>query len=390
MGHQRVYDDWTGNVVADATVRSLDPEAVRAARASYLRGHPDAEPSEDDQVFLTQAGLLKRGRVTNAAMILLGKATENVLPQTVSIRWRLVDVDGFQVDSRVFRGPAILTVRQAASMVRNSTVTVGEGQSARHVSSYRFASIMEAIFNAVLHQDFTYGGTVDVIEREYESVTVVSRGGFPDVSPEDFALSNPQLPEARNPFLKKCMEGLKLVSGNGSGIRGMYLSQLYNHFPPPEFTILDDSVSVTFRGIRSGNYCRMLDLREDVDLETALDLYRVDRGLYVPPKKAAVLERRRLVKSENGMLFLRSGPGPSPVVPHGTDREVVVSMVSSAGSVSRAEVADMLRSRDPKGLTDRQLSVKATNLLQSMCRSGVLERTEGSTKSARYGLKKDF
>ena len=52
-----LYDDWTGNIVKDADVRSLDPGAVRAARASYRERFPDrAEESDgwDDETFLAR------------------------------------------------------------------------------------------------------------------------------------------------------------------------------------------------------------------------------------------------------------------------------------------------------------------------------------------------
>ena len=389
MAGESVYDDWTGNVVSDATVRSLDPAALRAARTIFLRDRSEDPSGIDDEAFLALAGLTKRGRMTNAAMILLGKATENVLPSTVCIRWRLIDTDGEQTDSRVFRGPVILTVRQAVSMIRNSTWKVGSGDNARQVSAYRVSTLMEAVFNAVIHQDFSYGGTVDIVERERESVTVISRGGFPKVNPESFILDRPDIPERRNPFLAKAAVGLKLVPGNGSGIRGMYLTQIRSHFPMPVFRMTDDTVAVTFQGNRRGAYCGLLDARDDIDVATAMDLDRIDRGLYVPGQRVALLERRGLVKTEDGMVFLMSGPGPAKVFPGGTDREAVAGMIRERGPVSRSEVADMLRSRDSKGLTEKQLSVKATNLLQSMSREGTIERTEGSTKSARYSLKKD-
>jgi len=46
----------------------------------------------------------------------------------------------------------------------------------------------------------------------------------------------------------------------------------------------------------------------------------------------------------------------------------------------------VLRFRDRKGMTDEQLSVKATNLLQNMRKDGRIAKAEGSTRSARYIL----
>jgi hypothetical protein len=63
-----------------------------------------------------------------------------------------------------------------------------------------------------------------------------------------------------------------------------------------------------------------------------------------------------------------------------------MELLKENGSVTRGDVVDMLRFRDRKGLTDEQLSVKATNLLQNMRKDGRIEKAEGSTRSARYIL----
>ena len=182
-----LYDDWTGNVVNDLNIRSLDLGAIRAARAVFRERFPDraAESQDwDDQTFLTRAGVFKRGKVTVASLILMGKKDVGYLPQTVSLRWRLVDQEGSVQDSRTFAGPMLLASSQAVSMVRNWTCTIGSGDDVRHVSAYRNASLLEAVRNAIAHQDYALGGTVDIVEREAESVTVVSRGSFPPRSPE--------------------------------------------------------------------------------------------------------------------------------------------------------------------------------------------------------------
>ena len=79
-----IYDDWTGNTVPDADIRSFDPEAVRAIRATYISEHPenrDEISAMDDTTFLSHIGVLKRGKVTIASMILLGKMSERLARQ---------------------------------------------------------------------------------------------------------------------------------------------------------------------------------------------------------------------------------------------------------------------------------------------------------------------
>lgn len=388
-----VYDDWTGNVVQDADVRSLDIGAVRSVRATFRERFPDrADESEewDDQTFLTRAGVFKRGRATVASLILLGKPGSPALPRSLCIRWRLLDEYDGVTDSRTFSGPMALASRQAVSAVRNWTCTVGTGEDARSVSAYRNSTLMEAVRNAIAHQDYSLGGTVDVIERESESVTVMSRGSFPQRSPESFVAGPPVAP-VRNKFLVGAMTGLGLMSSTGSGIRSMYTAQAARRFPMPDFDVSDDRVSVRFPGIRAGAYARVLDLRGDLDLRTMMDLDRLAKLRYVPDRKIAALVRRGLVEVMDGVPCIASGAGQTVMSAFvvGTEEEAVLSLMDRNGSVTRSDVSDLLAARDPKGLTPEQVRTKATNLLQSMRRRNLIEKAEGSTRSARYVRRED-
>ena len=380
----RKYDDWTGNVVPEATVRSLDPSAVRAVRATYESLHRDSDEiiSLDDEAFLTKVGFFKRGKVTNAALVLLGKSSESFVPSSVCIRWRLIGVDGAEEDSRVMERPLLLAARQVVSMVRNTTVQIGS--SGRSTSTYRVASLTEAIFNAIQFQDYESGGTIDVVERERESVTVSNIGSFPQIRPETFALSRPTNADDRNMFLRRAMVNSGLIPGAMSGIRGMYLSQAYRHFPLPDFSVTDNRVSVIFPGIRSGPYTRILDTRDDLSFETIIDLDRMAKCRYVPEKRISELASQGLVAVFDGVPSLICDESGVMRKYRGTDREAVLSLISDVGSVSRSDVVEMLRARGSHELSDSQVSVKATNLLQSMRKEGLVEKVEGSTRSARY------
>lgn len=382
-----VYEDWTGNVVKDATLRSLDLEAVRAARAIFSTAFGDRaqECAEwDDEMFLTRAGVLKRGRVTVSAMILLGKVSECRFHRDVRIRWRLYDTDGRLEESRVFDEPMVLAISHAASVIRNYSIRL-PGTDPRYVSAYRIKTLEEALINAVAHQDYTIGGYIDLIERDRESVTVVNKGGFGDGSPEMFITSNPSAVKRRNPFLCKAISGLGMAPMNATGIRGMYLSQAYRHFPMPRFNTTDDSFSVTFPGIRAGPLIRIMDSREDLDMDTVVELDRVSRGLYVSESRMAVLQRRGLVDTTGDVPCLVCDSESSHIrLFKGSDSDAVLDFIRENGSVRRSDVVTILSARVTKDMTSEQLSVKATNLLQSMRKEGLIEKADGSTRSASY------
>ncbi len=385
-----VYDDWTGNVVQEADIRSLDPEALRAVRATYVSEHPgnrDTVSDMDDQEFLTHVGVFKRGKVTIAAMILLGKSSERILPTSLCVRWRLVDVDGKVTESRSINGSMVLAIRKVASIISNSTVKITEADSQTFVSTYRVASLTEAMFNALQHQDYMMGGTIDVIERENESVTVLSKGTFPDVRPEDFVRGHNQTMASRNQFLIKCMTEIGLVSNSAAGIRNFYLSQIHKHFPLPRFDVGDDYVSVTFPGRREGPIARILDTHPNMELADILDLDRLDSGRFLSDKRMEALMSKGMVTVYDGVPCINlSYEDPSSRFSKGSDYDAVIELLKENGSVTRSDVVDVLRFRDRKGLSDEQLSVKATNLLQNLRKDGRVSKAEGSTRSARYVL----
>ena len=393
MDSPGLYEDWTGNVVNDADIRSLDIGALRAARAMFCERFPDKaaeSASWDDQTFLSKTGVLKRGRVTVAALLLLGKKGAGQLPDTVCIRWRLIGQDGAVEDSRTFQGPMLLTATQAVSMVRNWTATIGTQDRRRQVSAYRTSVLLEAVRNAVQHQDYAMGGTVDVIERESESVEIVSRGSFTCRSPESLVDGTFQGRPTRNQFLISAMAGIGAVPASCTGIRSMYLAQASRHFPMPDLLLSDDRVSVLFHGIRSGPYPRVLDLREDLDLRTMMDLDRLSKLRPVPERRMRSLTRRGLVEVLDGVPCICVGEGQTILSAFvtGSDEESVLALIRRNGAVTRSDVADILSARDSKDLTPEQVRVKATNIIQSMRRRGMVEKAEGSTRSARYVIAK--
>jgi len=68
--------DWSKSILKDATVDSLDPNAIAKARDYFKRSRPNkAEECDswDDIIFLNKMGLTLDGKITYAATVLLGK-----------------------------------------------------------------------------------------------------------------------------------------------------------------------------------------------------------------------------------------------------------------------------------------------------------------------------
>ena len=124
-----------------------------------------------------------------------------------------------------------------------------------------------------------------------------------------------------------------------------------------------------------------------MSVQDILDLDRLDSGRYISDRRMQALISEGLVTVYDGVPCINlSYEDPSSRFSKGSDQNAVLNLIKENGSVTRADVVDVLRFRDRKGLTDEQLSVKATNLLQNMRKDGRIEKAEGSTRSARYIL----
>ena len=105
--------DWSRQILPGATIEHLDKDAIAFARKQYKekmnRPHITAEVDEmSDEEFLTKVKLMSGGKVTNAAMLLLGSADhDDLFPNTPSLMWRLIDADGEIKDYEIFTIPFI-------------------------------------------------------------------------------------------------------------------------------------------------------------------------------------------------------------------------------------------------------------------------------------------
>ncbi len=75
--HGQDKNDWSGQTMPDASIECLDKDAIALARQKYKERMNRPHISEEvdtmtDEEFLTQIRLMRDGKLTNAAMVLLG------------------------------------------------------------------------------------------------------------------------------------------------------------------------------------------------------------------------------------------------------------------------------------------------------------------------------
>jgi ATP-dependent DNA helicase RecG len=130
-------DDWSGEVVADASLDDLDPQAIEAARLRFLeyllKSESDSLRHEqikaeaqgwDVTTLLNKAHVTKQGRITRSALLLLGRdeASHYLAPVDAKISWVLRDTHNRMESSQHFGTPFLLSTEKVFGRIRNITI----------------------------------------------------------------------------------------------------------------------------------------------------------------------------------------------------------------------------------------------------------------------------
>lgn len=120
--------DWSKQIIHDVTIDCLDKSAIAIAREKYKekmnRPHITEEVDKmTDEEFLTKTKLIINGKITNAAMLLLGNEDYDYLfnsPPEAS--WRLYDSKDDVKDYEIFKIPFITLSDRIFGKIRNLTL----------------------------------------------------------------------------------------------------------------------------------------------------------------------------------------------------------------------------------------------------------------------------
>ena len=413
-----VKQDWTGEIVASATLDDLDLDAIDFARARFveylIRNEPDTSRHDriradaaawDVPTLLNKAHVTKQGRITRAALLLLGRdeSAHFLAPADAKISWILRDADNKAISSQHFGLPFLRATEEVFRRIRNLQVEHMPDGSLfpTPVSQYDPWVIREALHNCVAHQDYTLGGKINVVEFP-DRLVFTNLGSFLPPSVE-WMLEHQSPPEHyRNQWLIDAMVRLRMIDQIGSGIRRMYETQRERFFPLPDFVIDADSMSkprveVVISGkILDAKYTLALMHAAELDLRQVLLLDRVQKGQSLSSKEAKVLRSEGLIegRAPNYLISSKVADWTAQKAKYirnrgfddGYYKQLVIEYLQKYNKASRKELDDLLLPKLPEVLDAEQKAHKVRNLLQVMRRAGLIER-RGSKNAPEWRLK---
>ncbi|MBM4389379.1 MAG: putative DNA binding domain-containing protein, partial [Deltaproteobacteria bacterium] len=163
--------DWTGEICEAATITDLDSDALSRAREQFVVKHPGQMKEAHEWptlTFLNKVKVLKKGMVTHAAILLLGRPEGAALlsPAVAKISWVLKDADNRELDYEHFGPPFLLAGDRLLNRIRNLTVRAMPSGTLfpQEITQYDPWVIREALHNCIAHQDYGLHGRIVVVE----------------------------------------------------------------------------------------------------------------------------------------------------------------------------------------------------------------------------------
>lgn len=388
-------NDWSGEIIDEATFDDLDPEAIAKAREWYANKHEHLREDMktwDDVTFLNKARITKKGKITNTAILLLGKPESEHLisPAIARIRWILKDSNGNERDYSIETCPFVLAVSRIFSKIRNLKYRYMNPALLELVpdelETYDPFTIREALNNAIAHQDYSYHGMINVIEHE-DRLIFSNVGGFIPDNIHNVLQNDAPEERYRNPFLVGAMVELKMVDTIGSGIRRMFNLQKQRFFPMPDYDFSDNKVKLTIVSkVLDMDYAALLAKDHSLNLMEMELLSRIQMHRNLTDYEIAYLRKRKLVEGRKNALYVAKtvasniGKKADYTKNKGLDdkyyKDLLSKFIKQHKKVSRKDVDELLLTKLPEALTEKQKITKIGHLLSALKKAGVIRLGE--------------
>lgn len=381
-------DDWSAQIVPNATLDDLDPIAITKAREEYKEKNPKKaiECDEwDNEKFLNKAKVTIQGKITNTALLLLGKeeSVHYLLPAIAKISWILKDEHNVEQDYEHFSPPFLLASTEVFKKIRNLTYRYMQDSTLfpTEIKMYDSYVIREALHNCIAHQDYSLRGRITVVETPYE-LFFSNVGSFIPQNIETVIEQDAPQPYYRNTFLAEAMVNLNMIDTIGSGIKRMFIEQRKRFFPLPDFDLSNPAkVVVKIIGrIWDENYTRLLMNKGDLELKTVILLDRVQKSLPIKLEEVKQLKLLGLIEGRKPNLHVSASVAKitndkaSYIRQKGIDddycKKIIIDYLRKFGEAKKDDFEKVLLDKLPDVLDINQKKNKIKNILQSLKKVG--------------------
>lgn len=393
--HQTPEPDWSAELVPNATIDDLDEVAIAKARKMFKKVHSRIPAEEvnrwSTEEFLSKCELMVDGKLTRAAIILLGKmfSDSKLRPAVAEVTWTLRDEKQDVVDYEHFSVPFILTVDEILAKIHNLTLREMPGGTLfpDTMKQYDDYTIREALHNCIAHQDYTMRQRINFVENP--GFLYYANGGsfIPGTLENALATNGPQR-FFRNACLCKAMVHFNMIDTVSRGIKKMFTEQMERRFPMPDYEIDNEKKEVAVRiygNAINERYTKLLKDNNTLTLHDCISLDAIQKGHRIDDEIAQDLLKRGLIEGEAPNYTISLGvakaskqlPGYTRV--RGLERDklkqMILQYIQNAGSdgAKRDAILEYLQGTLPSRNTYEQNETLIYHLLSELRKAGLIE-----------------
>lgn len=378
-------EDWSAKIIANATIADLDEEAIKTAREKFKEKSGKASffneiDNWDDVTFLDKAQITISGKITNAAIILLGKeeSSHYLSPAVSQITWKL---ETEEKAYEHFGAPLLMNTTKVLQSIRNVKYKFFPDNEMLSitVNKYDTRTILEAMHNCIAHQDYSLNSRIIVTEK-IDKLIFSNAGSFYEGNPDDYTEGDRTPAKYRNPWLAHAMVNLGMIDRLGYGIHTMYISQRSRFFPLPDYQLSEPQrvVLQIYGHSIDENYSKLLIERKDLPLSQVVLLDRIQKKLPITDAAATMLKRDKLIEGRKPNYFVAAAVAAATnekatyILNKAFDddhyKQLIISYLIKFKKANRSEIESLIIPKLSEVLSEKQKSDKVKNLLQSMKR----------------------
>jgi ATP-dependent DNA helicase RecG len=240
---QEQEPDFSQQICEGLTISDLDNKAIALLKEKYSlkQNNPHFRTLSTEQI-LSDLELSKKGKLTNAALILLAKKEilQERLPQSkVMLEYRNSESQ-IPFDNRIlFEDPFFILIEDLWKTInlRNGSVPIHEGAYIFNIPYFNEEVIRESINNAISHRD--YRRTSEIVIKQFpQRLDIINAGGFPVGVTLENIIKTPSTP--RNRLLADILQKTGIVERSGQGVDKIYYNTLSEGKAEPDYSKSDD------------------------------------------------------------------------------------------------------------------------------------------------------
>jgi ATP-dependent DNA helicase RecG len=397
-------EDWSAKIIDQASISDLDIDSLKTAREKFKEKSSRATfyseiDNWDEATFLDKAKITINGKITNTAIILLGKeeASHYLLPAIAEVTWKL---ETEEKAYEHFGTPLLLNTTKVLQNIRNVKYKFFPDNEllSTTVNKYDTRSILEAMHNCIAHQDYSLHSRILVTEK-IDKLVFSNAGSFYEGNPDEYSDGEKTPERYRNYWLANAMVNLGMIDRLGYGIHTMYLAQRNRFFPLPDYLLSEPQKVVLqiYGHAIDENYSKILIERKDLTLSQVVLLDRVQKKLAITDTAATTLKKEKLIEGRKPNYYVAASVAAitddkaSYIKNKAFDKsyykKLVIEFLTKYKQATRAELDDLLMEKLSNVLSEDQKRTKIRNLLYDMSKKeNLIENSSKSTATPIWVL----